>query len=95
MLRAVTLGKIRKLQALLRTYLYALSAVVALTVIYHGKIVDHLYTAKSLIESGASQTYYIGDSKYYKHTQNFNRAIECYENDSFGYGAVKPYRGHY
>ena len=36
-----------------------------------------------------------GDSKYYKHTQNFNRAIECYENDSFGYGAVKPYRGHY
>lgn len=31
-----------------------------------GKIVDHLYTAKSLIESAASQTYYIGDSKYYK-----------------------------
>ena len=31
-----------------------------------GKIVDHLYTAKSLIESDASQTYYIGDSKYYK-----------------------------
>ena len=31
-----------------------------------GKIVDHLYTAKSLIESEASQTYYIGDSKYYK-----------------------------
>lgn len=31
-----------------------------------GKIVDHLYTAKSLIDNGASQTYYIGDSKYYK-----------------------------
>ncbi len=31
-----------------------------------GKIVDHLYTAKSLLESEASQTYYIGDSKYYK-----------------------------
>lgn len=31
-----------------------------------GKIVDHLYTAKSLIESEAKQTYYIGDSKYYK-----------------------------
>ena len=31
-----------------------------------GKIVDHLYTAKSLIESDAGQTYYIGDSKYYK-----------------------------
>lgn len=31
-----------------------------------GKIVDHLYTAKSLIESETSQTYYIGDSKYYK-----------------------------
>ena len=31
-----------------------------------GKIVDHLYTAKSLIESEATQTYYIGDSKYYK-----------------------------
>jgi LlaJI restriction endonuclease. len=31
-----------------------------------GKIVDHLYTAKSLIESEAGQTYYIGDSKYYK-----------------------------
>ena len=31
-----------------------------------GKIVDHLYTAKSLIESEAAQTYYIGDSKYYK-----------------------------
>lgn len=31
-----------------------------------GKIVDHLFTAKSLIESGTSNTYYIGDSKYYK-----------------------------
>ncbi len=31
-----------------------------------GKIVDHLFTAKSLIEGEASQTYYIGDSKYYK-----------------------------
>ena len=31
-----------------------------------GKIVDHLYTAKSLIENEAAQTYYIGDSKYYK-----------------------------
>lgn len=31
-----------------------------------GKIVDHLYTAKSLIEGDSSQTYYIGDSKYYK-----------------------------
>ena len=31
-----------------------------------GKIVDHLYTAKSLIENETSQTYYIGDSTYYK-----------------------------
>jgi hypothetical protein len=31
-----------------------------------GKIVDHLFTAKSLIDSEAKQTYYIGDSKYYK-----------------------------
>ena len=31
-----------------------------------GKIVDHLFTAKSLIEGEHSQTYYIGDSKYYK-----------------------------
>ena len=31
-----------------------------------GKIVDHLYTAKSLIEGQKSPTYYIGDSKYYK-----------------------------
>ena len=31
-----------------------------------GKIVDHLYTAKSLIEGKQSPTYYIGDSKYYK-----------------------------
>lgn len=31
-----------------------------------GKIVDHLFTAKSLIESETSPTYYIGDSKYYK-----------------------------
>ena len=31
-----------------------------------GKIVDHLYTAKSLIDSENKQTYYIGDSKYYK-----------------------------
>lgn len=31
-----------------------------------GKIVDHLYTAKSLIENDNSNTYYIGDSKYYK-----------------------------
>lgn len=31
-----------------------------------GKIVDHLFTSKSLIENETSQTYYIGDSKYYK-----------------------------
>ncbi len=31
-----------------------------------GKIVDHLFTAKSLIEGDTSNTYYIGDSKYYK-----------------------------
>lgn len=31
-----------------------------------GKIVDHLFTAKSLIESESKRTYYIGDSKYYK-----------------------------
>lgn len=31
-----------------------------------GKIVDHLFTAKSLIEGTEGQTYYIGDSKYYK-----------------------------
>ena len=31
-----------------------------------GKIVDHLFTAQSLIENEAKQTYYIGDSKYYK-----------------------------
>lgn len=31
-----------------------------------GKIVDHLYTAKSLIEGNSGNTYYIGDSKYYK-----------------------------
>lgn len=31
-----------------------------------GKIVDHLFTAKSLIENEKNPTYYIGDSKYYK-----------------------------
>lgn len=31
-----------------------------------GKIVDHLYTAQSLIENDQGKTYYIGDSKYYK-----------------------------
>ncbi|MCD8287241.1 MAG: LlaJI family restriction endonuclease [Porphyromonadaceae bacterium] len=31
-----------------------------------GKIVDHLFTASSLVEGEAKQTYYIGDSKYYK-----------------------------
>lgn len=31
-----------------------------------GKIVDHLFTAWSLIDSEEKQTYYIGDSKYYK-----------------------------
>lgn len=31
-----------------------------------GKIVDHLYTSKSLIENDHTNTYYIGDSKYYK-----------------------------
>lgn len=31
-----------------------------------GKIVDHLFTAKSLINDQSSNTYYIGDSKYYK-----------------------------
>ncbi len=31
-----------------------------------GKIVDHLFTAQSLIDSESKQTYYIGDSKYYK-----------------------------
>lgn len=31
-----------------------------------GKILDHLFTAKSLFENEQRQTYYIGDSKYYK-----------------------------
>lgn len=31
-----------------------------------GKIVDHLFTAKSLIENENKRTYNIGDSKYYK-----------------------------
>ena len=31
-----------------------------------GKVVDHIFTAKSLIDSERKQTYYIGDSKYYK-----------------------------
>lgn len=31
-----------------------------------GKIVDHLFRAKSLIEGESANTYYIGDSKYYK-----------------------------
>lgn len=31
-----------------------------------GKIVDHLFSAPSLIDCEAKQTYYIGDSKYYK-----------------------------
>ena len=31
-----------------------------------GKIVDHLYTAQSLIDNEHKKTYYIGDSKYYK-----------------------------
>lgn len=31
-----------------------------------GKIVDHLFMAKSLINDESSNTYYIGDSKYYK-----------------------------
>lgn len=31
-----------------------------------GKIVDHLFTAKSLVNDESSNTYYIGDSKYYK-----------------------------
>lgn len=31
-----------------------------------GKIVDHLFTAQSLIDKEDKQTYYIGDSKYYK-----------------------------
>ena len=31
-----------------------------------GKIVDHLFTAKSLVEGESANTYYIGDSKYYK-----------------------------
>ena len=31
-----------------------------------GKIVDHLFTAKSLIENENKRIYYIGDSKYYK-----------------------------
>lgn len=31
-----------------------------------GKIVDHLFTARSLIDNENKRTYYIGDSKYYK-----------------------------
>lgn len=31
-----------------------------------GKIVDHLFTAQSLIDSESKKTYYIGDSKYYQ-----------------------------
>lgn len=38
-----------------------------------GKIVDHIYTAKSLIESDTNRTYYIGDSKYYKMGHSLGR----------------------
>lgn len=40
-----------------------------------GKIIDHLFTAQSLIENESThrQTYYIGDSKYYKMGHNIGK----------------------
>lgn len=38
-----------------------------------GKIVDHLFSAQSLIDGDSKQTYYIGDSKYYKMGHELNR----------------------
>lgn len=38
-----------------------------------GKIIDHMYTAKSLIENEEKNTYYIGDSKYYKLGSEINK----------------------
>lgn len=37
------------------------------------KIVDHLFSAQSLIDGDSKQTYYIGDSKYYKMGHELNR----------------------
>lgn len=37
-----------------------------------GKIVDHLFTAKNLIEGDSKNIYYIGDSKYYKIGHNLS-----------------------
>lgn len=37
-----------------------------------GKIVDHLFTAKSLLNNEDKNTYYIGDSKYYKIGHNLS-----------------------
>lgn len=42
-----------------------------------GKIVDHLFTAKSLIEGESSNTYYIGDSKYYKMGNELGKESVC------------------
>lgn len=40
-----------------------------------GKIVDHLFTAQSLIDGETKQTYYIGDSKYYKWGMSWVRSL--------------------
>lgn len=42
-----------------------------------GKIVDHLFTAKSLIEGESANTYYIGDSKYYKMGSELGKESVC------------------
>ncbi len=64
-----------------------------------GKIVDHLFSAPSLIDGETKQTYYIGDSKYYKIGHELNsesiykqytyaRNVIQWNLDIFGRGSV-------
>ncbi len=66
-----------------------------------GKIVDHLYMAKSLIENKDKYTYYIGDSKYYKighdvgnesvyKQYTYARNVIQWNIDIFNKGGVSP-----
>ena len=47
-----------------------------------GKIVDHLFSAPSLIDGEAKQTYYIGDSKYYKIGHELTSDCLLYTSDA-------------
>ena len=53
-----------------------------------GKRVDHLFRYKSLVESGSDNTYYIGDSKYYKRNTNMGK-VPLYKQFTYARNVIQ------